>query len=105
MAFKMKGFSPFDSNHDQRPKGAEGDNQKNPSNIQKIGDTTVTIGGKEYSDQGLKDEFVKIKKAGKNVPLKDDGSPNYPAVDRMANPMKPGEELEKPNSPPRNPRN
>jgi hypothetical protein len=29
MAFKMKGFSPFDDNHDQRPKGAEGDNQKN----------------------------------------------------------------------------
>lgn len=29
MAFKMKGYSPFDDNHDQRPKGAEGDNQKN----------------------------------------------------------------------------
>tara|TARA_R100001509_G_scaffold74820_1_gene41835 strand:- start:167 stop:631 length:465 start_codon:yes stop_codon:yes gene_type:complete len=27
--FKMKGFSPFDDNHDQRPEGAEGDNQKN----------------------------------------------------------------------------
>jgi hypothetical protein len=29
MAFKMKGFSPFDDNHNERPKGAEGDNQKN----------------------------------------------------------------------------
>ena len=27
--FKMKGFSPFDDNHDKRPEGAEGDNQKN----------------------------------------------------------------------------
>ena len=27
--FKMKGFSPFDDNHDDRPEGAEGDNQKN----------------------------------------------------------------------------
>ena len=79
----MKGFSPFDGNHDQRPKGAEGDNQKNPSNIQKIGDITITIGGKEYSDQGLKDEFQAIRRAGKNVPTKKDGSPNYPEVDRI----------------------
>ena len=101
MAFKMKGFSPFDKEHERKNPP---DNQRNPSNIQKIGDTTVTIGGKEYSDQGLKDEFMKIKKAGKNVPLKDDGSPDYPAVDRMANPGEPGEFLEKANTPPRNPR-
>ena len=99
--FKMKGFSAFDKEHERENPP---DNQRNPSNIQKIGDTTVTIGGKEYSDRGLKDEFMKIKRAGKSVPLKDDGSPNYPAVDRMANPGEPGEFLEKANTPPRNPR-
>ena len=99
--FKMKGFSPFDKEHERENPP---DNQRNPSNIQKIGDTTVTIGGKEYSDRGLKDEFMKIKRAGKSVPLNDDGSPDYPAVDRMANPGEPGEFLEKANTPPRNPR-
>ena len=102
MAFKMKGFSPFDKEHERKNPP---DNQRNPSNIESIGDTTVTIGGKEYSDQGLKDEFMQIRKSGKNAPVNEDGSPNYASVDRMANPMKPGEEFEKPNSPPRNPRN
>ena len=39
-----------------------------------------------------------------DAPLKDDGSPNYAAVDRKANPGEPGEFLERPNTPPRNPR-
>ena len=99
--FKMKGFSPFDKEHERENPP---DNQRNPSNIEKIGDETVTIGGKEYSDMGLKDEFIKIRRAGEDAPLKGDGSPNYPAVDRKANPGEPGEFLERPNTPPRNPR-
>ena len=99
--FKMKDFSAFDKEHERENPP---DNQKNPSNIEKIGDETVTIGGKEYSDMGLKDEFMKIKRAGEDAPLKDDGSPNYPAVDRKANPGEPGEFLEKARRIPENPK-